>query len=787
VERNGLFKMSRIFLSHSSKDNFEAIALQNWLAAEGWDDVFLDLDSQRGIAAGERWERALHAAATRCEAVVFLVSANWLASGWCLKEYALARGLNKKLFAVLIDPTKLIADLPPELTGVWQVVDLTSGQDLKLLPVRLPGSHEERHVGYSQSGLLRLKHGLEKAGLDPKFFPWPPEHEPNRKPYRGLKPLEAEDAGIFFGRDAPIVEAIDRLRGLAAGAPPRLFVVIGASGAGKSSFLRAGLLPRLARDDAHFLSLPVIRPERAALTGESGLVNAVAAAQPKRPRADVRAAIHSGAAALRQLLAELVKASAARRVAGDEAERPPAVVIAVDQAEELFRVEGRQESETLLALLGELASGTDPAVIVAFAIRSDSYDELEHAKSLEGLRQTVQPLLPMPRGTFAEVIEGPALRVDEAGGKLGIDPRLTERLLAEIGAGGGSDALPLLAFTLEQLYLDYGQTGSLKLAHYEAIGGLRGAIDAAVERVLMRADADARIPRDYDARLALLRRGLIPWLAGIDPDSKTPRRNIARRSDIPPEAAPLIDLLIAERLLSSDTHIERFPDGGETRVATIEPAHEALLRQWGLLDSWLEEDFGLLTTLEGVRRAARDWDANLRREAWLAHRGQRLIEAQALSTRPDLVAMLDPRDSVYLTQCRVKEEVAGLEAERRRRDRQDLETRKLAEATASLATQSLSIVSANPVHAMKLALASWPRNSEDLRPRYNSALQALSSSIVQSRRLASLLASIEKPCAILNGHNAPVFSATFSPDGILIATASVDKTTRIWDSLIPSP
>ena len=178
--------------------------------------------------------------------------------------------------------SKTIDDLPPELTGVWQVVDLKGGQDLKLFPTTLPGSHEEQHVTFSQSGLIRLKRGLEKAGLDPKFFAWPPGHEPARAPYRGLKPLEAEDAGVFFGRDAPIVEATDRLRGLANGAPPRIFVILGASGAGKSSFLRAGLLPRLARDDAYFLTIPPIRPERAALTGETGLIAALVAAFPDR-------------------------------------------------------------------------------------------------------------------------------------------------------------------------------------------------------------------------------------------------------------------------------------------------------------------------------------------------------------------------------------------------------------------------------------------------------------------------------------------------------------------------
>jgi hypothetical protein len=391
--------MSRIFSSHSSRDNFQAVALRDWLAEQGWSDVFLDLDAERGIAAGDRWERALHQAALRCEAVISLVSASWLTSGWCNHEFALARKLDKNLLATL-----------------------------------------------SQDGLRRLKRGLERAGLDPKFFAWPPPGEPERAPYRGLKPLESIDAGIFFGRDPPIVEATDRLRGLGEAAAPRLLVLLGASGAGKSSFLRAGLMPRLAREDSRFLPLPVIRPERAALFGDSGLLGMLAAALPDRRRAELRAAIRAGAAGIRPLLRHLVEAAFARTLADAPAVKPPTLVIAVDQAEELLRAE---EGVALLAVLRDLASADDPAVIVVFAIRSDGYDELQHAKPLEGVPHSLLSLSPMPRSAHGEVIEGPARRSVEAGGRLAVEPRLTARLLEDIEKGAGSDALPLLAFTLE--------------------------------------------------------------------------------------------------------------------------------------------------------------------------------------------------------------------------------------------------------------------------------------------------------------------------------------------------
>src|ERR1700757_4466426 len=147
--------MARVFVSHSSANDAEAIALRDWLAGEGWDDVFLDLDPERGIVAGERWERALYEGANRCKAVLFLVSRAWLNSRWCVKELNLAHRLNKRLFGVLIEdiPT---AKVPPDLTSTWQLVNLAAGSDHQLFRAVTPDKAEEVHVTFSANGLTHL-------------------------------------------------------------------------------------------------------------------------------------------------------------------------------------------------------------------------------------------------------------------------------------------------------------------------------------------------------------------------------------------------------------------------------------------------------------------------------------------------------------------------------------------------------------------------------------------------------------------------------------------------------
>ena len=114
-------------------------------------------------------------------------------------------------------------------------------------------------------------------------------------------------------------------------------VILGASGAGKSSFLRAGLVPRIRRDDQNFLLLPVLRPERAAINGESGLVRSLETAMQAQslgqPRADIKIAIGGGAPTLLPLLAKLADKARPPRLSGEPEGKPPSVVLPIDQGE----------------------------------------------------------------------------------------------------------------------------------------------------------------------------------------------------------------------------------------------------------------------------------------------------------------------------------------------------------------------------------------------------------------------------------------------------------------------
>jgi TIR domain len=115
--------MSRIFISHSSQNNDETAALRDWLHEEGWSEIFLDFDGEKGLRPGSRWQNELTVAVQRCQTVLVLISPEWVASEWCKIEYFLAVSYQKPVIACIIKPT-LMDTLPASVT-IQHIVDIS--------------------------------------------------------------------------------------------------------------------------------------------------------------------------------------------------------------------------------------------------------------------------------------------------------------------------------------------------------------------------------------------------------------------------------------------------------------------------------------------------------------------------------------------------------------------------------------------------------------------------------------------------------------------------------------
>jgi WD40 repeat protein len=649
--------LSRLFISHSSKNDDWAIALRDWLTREGWngeDDIFLDLDPERGIAAGQRWVHALEDAASRCEAVLFLVSEDWLASKWCHDEYQLANKLNKKRFALLIDEIALDR-LPGGMTAQWQVAHLRGEPAERFVTVH-PLTRRPSPVHVAEAGLNSLKRGLEKAGIGPQTFELQPDPAAPfgwRPPYRGLEALEPEDAAVFFGRSADIVRGVDALRGLAARKPPRLLVVLGDSGTGKSSFLRAGLWPRLLRDDSQWLALKPVRAGRGgAIEGAEGLLAALEEVHRRfalpASRADLRQNLATPEG-FTLLLGELRQAAARRALLSEPPH--PLPVLCLDQGEELFAPDAGPEAENLLRLARAAIEGDVALLLVT--IRSDSYGRMQGAKTLAGIDQVPLSLGPVPQGEIARIIREPAEILRRKAGPSApvFAAAVVERLQTEIE--GEADALPLLAFVLQRLMREHaGRTATIGLDELEQTGGVAAALESEAEAAL----ADAGYGPDRAQRREALRRLFIPRLARIDRGSKAPQRRIARQGELPADLLPLARALTERRLLVTKL-AARAEDDTETKTATLEVAHEALLRRWPTLADLLAEDRDALLLLDGTLLAATDWNRAeaSRKPDFLSHRGSRLSDALALSSRgPDWEREIAPARA-YLAACQSRE------------------------------------------------------------------------------------------------------------------------------------
>jgi hypothetical protein len=190
---------------------------------------------------------------------------------------------------------------------------------------------------------------------------------------------------------------------------------------------------------------------------------------------------------------------------------------------------------------------------VVLTIRSDSLKSIQADPVLCQLSPVLFSLPPMPPSEFKAVIEGPARRHSEAGHRLTIRPELTELLIRD---AQGADALPLLALTLEWLYREYGSVrdAAISVAEYEKLGGVRGAINVAVQRALDRPQYPPAIPVELAEQQRVLRKCFLA-LATVDPDTAEPKRLVTRQDELvsgSSDTLPFISRLVGQHLLLRD-------------------------------------------------------------------------------------------------------------------------------------------------------------------------------------------------------------------------------------------
>jgi hypothetical protein len=214
---------SQVFISHSSRDQERTEGLKDVLESSGFDSLFLSFDPIDGIPPGANWERELYLALRRCDTVVALDSRPWRTSPWCFAELALARSLGKTVILLRAGDDDFVGEPP----GASQLV-----ADSQLLSV----------PDLERGSLGPLLRSLDALGIGAlRSFRW----DPTRPPYPGLVALEEDDAAVFFGRSSDTRGLIDLIERVAKYGDKQMVLVVGPSGSGKSSLLRAAVLPQM--------------------------------------------------------------------------------------------------------------------------------------------------------------------------------------------------------------------------------------------------------------------------------------------------------------------------------------------------------------------------------------------------------------------------------------------------------------------------------------------------------------------------------------------------------------
>ncbi|WKX72695.1 helix-turn-helix domain-containing protein [Streptomyces sp. XD-27] len=554
-------------------------------------------------------------------------------------------------------------------------------------------------------------------------------------PYRGLARFEPGDHAHFFGRDRLVADVTDLARG------NRFAAVFGPSGSGKSSLLRAGLIPALRGDggpDGRGSGKPGDR------TGRSP----DAPGEPPPPPAVIRV-LTPGEHPARTHRDALVP----RTGGGD-------TWLIVDQFEEVFTLcqDPAERAEFIDALLAARDPGSRLRVVVA--VRADFFGRCaEHRALTAALRDATLLVGPMGRAELREAIVRPA-----AAAGLIVERALTARIVAEVADEPGG--LPLMSHALLETWRRRrGRT--LTEEAYEAVGGVHGAIAATAERVYGELS-----PHQADLARRLLLRLITPGEGAQDTRRPVDRAELATGSG---DAAAVLERLVRARLVTVDKGV-------------VDLAHEALITAWPRLRGWIEEDRGRLRVHRKLTEAARAWD-ELDRDPGALYRGARLAEAEeafgseaeeAFGSEPER-GDLTSLERAFLTASR------GGRTRERRRVRAAIGTLSLllvlAVVAGAVAWQADREGDQRRAEATSRRVASIAENMRATDPatamRLSAAAWRISHTVEARAALLGAVAQREQDAFILPGAGADS-RLVLSADGRRLVTAAPDRV-RGWD------